>query len=223
MQQRLQELLRQLREPPASTSCQCHSLNPGRKRPASEAFGDGDTVNTGPTVHTPADAGVCAAAGQVHVAVEEEQQQQQCTCNNAPGEGWTRLVDGWEQRHIAPEASRGQPCPCGSGHKYKKCCLGVRELPDRPSPFTARSWTRFGLDMAMLLLEKAWEYLEREPFTLDDAGVVDGLMKKILEQAIEVTVHDWDIEGPGEVDRLYIVLEMHYIRRSCQVERLQVL
>lgn len=26
------------------------------------------------------------------------------------------------QRHIA-KVGRNAPCPCGSGHKYKKCCL----------------------------------------------------------------------------------------------------
>jgi len=26
-------------------------------------------------------------------------------------------------------AGRNDPCPCGSGRKYKKCCLGKAEKP----------------------------------------------------------------------------------------------
>ena len=29
-----------------------------------------------------------------------------------------------KQQHHPPEAGRNDPCPCGSGKKYKKCCLG---------------------------------------------------------------------------------------------------
>jgi len=36
--------------------------------------------------------------------------------------------DKWikpQQPYIAPKtAGRNDPCPCGSGRKYKKCCLG---------------------------------------------------------------------------------------------------
>ena len=28
---------------------------------------------------------------------------------------------------------RNDPCPCGSGKKYKKCCLGSRETDDKES------------------------------------------------------------------------------------------
>jgi hypothetical protein len=36
-----------------------------------------------------------------------------------------------------PKVGRNDPCPCGSGKKYKKCCgkcnrLPVREIPDLP-------------------------------------------------------------------------------------------
>jgi hypothetical protein len=37
--------------------------------------------------------------------------------------------------HRAPEKiGRNQPCPCGSGKKFKKCCLGIApiDLPGRP-------------------------------------------------------------------------------------------
>jgi hypothetical protein len=28
----------------------------------------------------------------------------------------------------APKVGRNDPCPCGSGHKYKTCCLGIVNL-----------------------------------------------------------------------------------------------
>jgi hypothetical protein len=30
----------------------------------------------------------------------------------------------------APKVGRNEPCPCGSGKKYKKCCLGNLESED---------------------------------------------------------------------------------------------
>ncbi|MBT6848912.1 MAG: hypothetical protein HOA14_15960, partial [Planctomycetaceae bacterium] len=27
-------------------------------------------------------------------------------------------------RNAGPKVGRNDPCPCGSGKKYKKCCLG---------------------------------------------------------------------------------------------------
>jgi uncharacterized protein len=36
-------------------------------------------------------------------------------------------------------AGRNDPCPCGSGRKYKKCCFGgAAPLPDRPADTTTR-------------------------------------------------------------------------------------
>jgi preprotein translocase subunit SecA len=32
-----------------------------------------------------------------------------------------------------PKVGRNDPCPCGSGKKYKKCCLLKEEAADRPS------------------------------------------------------------------------------------------
>ncbi|MDF1527381.1 MAG: SEC-C metal-binding domain-containing protein [bacterium] len=34
----------------------------------------------------------------------------------------------------SPKAGRNEPCPCGSGKKYKKCCLGVDNTNEGPSP-----------------------------------------------------------------------------------------
>lgn len=33
-----------------------------------------------------------------------------------------------EDIHASAQTGRNNPCPCGSGRKYKKCCLGKRSL-----------------------------------------------------------------------------------------------
>lgn len=71
---------------------------------------------------------------------------------------------------------RNDPCPCGSGKKYKKCCLGTE--PTAPAPAPERS---------------AWEHLpfaERakiaaEVQRLDDLsnGALDAIEAKLYEKA----------------------------------------
>ena len=42
--------------------------------------------------------------------------------------------------------SRNDPCPCGSGQKYKKCCINKEASPERVAgapPKTARRWLPF--------------------------------------------------------------------------------
>ena len=46
--------------------------------------------------------------------------QQQGQTDGTPGQDeTTRTI-----RNIGPKVGRNDPCPCGSGKKYKKCCLG---------------------------------------------------------------------------------------------------
>lgn len=50
------------------------------------------------------------------------------------------------------EVSRNAPCPCGSGEKYKRCCLGVDQGPGlriRKGPLTL---ALVGLAVAIVLL-----------------------------------------------------------------------
>jgi Tfp pilus assembly protein PilF len=45
------------------------------------------------------------------------------------------------------EVGRNDPCPCGSGKKYKKCCMG-KASPRRPAPAAQRPGTREQLQAA---------------------------------------------------------------------------
>ncbi|WP_409564675.1 SEC-C metal-binding domain-containing protein [Methylobacterium sp. J-067] len=40
---------------------------------------------------------------------------------------WTREGYGEPQRNPFKDVGRNDPCPCGSGQKFKKCCLGKVE------------------------------------------------------------------------------------------------
>jgi hypothetical protein len=45
-----------------------------------------------------------------------------------------RWVTGYTVRQKSPTAGRNDPCPCGSGKKYKKCCLGKDETTAPSEP-----------------------------------------------------------------------------------------
>ena len=57
---------------------------------------------------------------------------QQPTAGGAPQQGGDMVEEAIEQatapiRRDAPKVGRNQPCPCGSGKKYKNCCGRTRE------------------------------------------------------------------------------------------------
>jgi hypothetical protein len=37
-----------------------------------------------------------------------------------------------------PKVGRNEPCPCGSGKKYKRCCLEKNQASEREALATAR-------------------------------------------------------------------------------------
>ena len=38
------------------------------------------------------------------------------------------------RQRLRRKVGRNEPCPCGSGHKFKRCCLFRQHLPQQPSP-----------------------------------------------------------------------------------------
>jgi preprotein translocase subunit SecA len=53
---------------------------------------------------------------EAETEVQERPRQQQLVYNRGDGEGPRQPV------HKERKAGRNDPCPCGSGKKYKKCC-----------------------------------------------------------------------------------------------------
>lgn len=53
----------------------------------------------------------------------------------------TASVQGFTVR-VAPRAGRNEPCPCGSGQKYKRCCAD-KDAQVAPSPVSGLSWDAY--------------------------------------------------------------------------------
>ncbi len=71
--------------------------------------------------------------------------------------------------------SRNDPCPCGSGRKYKRCCLGKERSAPAPAPGPA--YTAAERERA---LEKLMRFAVREEF-LDDHTVAFALFWGVLD------------------------------------------
>ena len=55
-----------------------------------------------------------------------------------------KVLSGFTVRRVMPKVGRNDPCPCGSGQKYKRCCEGKAEdrLAD-PSPVAGVTMTEY--------------------------------------------------------------------------------
>lgn len=51
------------------------------------------------------------------------------------------VVSGFTVR-VAPRVGRNEPCPCGSGQKFKRCCID-RQPQVAPSPVAGLSWDEY--------------------------------------------------------------------------------
>jgi hypothetical protein len=93
---------------------------------------------------------------------------------------------------------RNDPCPCGSGKKFKKCCIGKTELPQIASPSDA-----FDID---------------DPFDIDEVGEFDDVQDGILDYdpLVEPDPDDW--LASDEQQRLDAVKDYHR-RAGIKVER----
>ena len=72
---------------------------------------------------------------------------------------------------------RNDPCPCGSGKKYKKCCIGKEPVARDSAPLPPTTWNELSV------AEHA--RFEEEVRRLDDLsnGAVDAIQAKRYEEA----------------------------------------
>src|SRR5436309_997344 len=70
-----------------------------------------------------------------------------------------------------PEAGRNDPCPCGSGHKTKRCC-GQRRGPSEDQPARARLAV-LGADAIDDLVDVPEDLLDRLDHNLFDLPELD--------------------------------------------------
>jgi hypothetical protein len=117
-------------------------------------------------------------------------------------------------RRATPKVGRNDPCPCGSGKKYKRCCEGKEptatpkeRLREVAGTFTAKDVARLRtqdllqLDLAALPSEplfiacqrlldyRRWDHVERALGLLEDRGddreEVDELREELVDVALE--------------------------------------
>lgn len=79
-----------------------------------------------------------------------------------------------------PEKSvgRNDPCPCGSGKKYKKCCLGKDQRPPSPQASTAISPFEALAQARKEYFEEGWDKLDEI-----SNGAVDAIHAKRFDEA----------------------------------------
>lgn len=102
---------------------------------------------------------------------------------------------------------RNQPCPCGSGAKYKKCCWNKDRLSQTPTtssnpvnPTAAQNWV----------------FIEDDPLTEMTNHVADLIHDGRLDDA-ERALEDLTHKFPGEIDpldRKAMLLEARGLKRE---------
>ena len=109
-----------------------------------------------------------------------------------------------------PKTGRNDPCPCGSGQKYKRCCLGKDQAADHDT-LAARQVERDAIKAQHRAQVKDYVASRREPDALDAAsnGVVDlihaGRLDEAERAARELLVRYPEV--PDGHDRLGMVYE----------------
>lgn len=76
--------------------------------------------------------------GRIYTAEEMKEMAAIWNGFNKPTAGVDKLKSRYQEMSIPPTAAqmrrrpprigRNEPCPCGSGRKFKKCCLRVPEI-----------------------------------------------------------------------------------------------
>jgi SEC-C motif len=95
---------------------------------------------------------------------------------------------------------RNEPCPCGSGKKYKRCCQTVAATAPQPPALLADTWTEPHRELCPCCLEKLEDRADR---------VADELIAGNLDHA-EVLCRQFIADYPGEaegLDLLSMILE----------------
>lgn len=140
----------------------------------------------------------------------------------ARGEAGTNLIE--DVIRVEPQrkkAGRNDPCPCGSGKKYKKCCLAKDEAAGRKTAVTPvesslterllsfSKQQRFGKEF-----EDAYSLFFKKPFT--EPIVIDDAQEMEFGAFLEWFIHDRILKsGKTIVEEFY----QENFRRLSQEER----
>jgi len=89
------------------------------------------------------------------------------------------------------DIGRNESCPCGSGKKYKKCCLNNDPELSKEEYFEAVKKTADEKDMIVLLQKAVKDYPEEAAFLLP--LIVYNLQKGIYRDAAKYLKHGWQL------------------------------
>jgi len=99
---------------------------------------------------------------------------------------------------MSKEVGRNDPCPCGSGKKYKKCCWqkGIK----------SRDWRKIGAQSDKIIsggIANVTNLLSTLKGQLDDASAMShGKKEKKVEQEIETLQEELKHAGPDTHDEI---------------------
>lgn len=119
-------------------------------------------------------------------------------CMDAIGEAWKRHPEAvrWLRGHEVPlqtkaKVGRNDPCPCGSGRKYKKCCLGREDAPSTPTG------GRGAAESALYDMHQAME--EREFSSVEE---MNAFIQEYNQQRNRKPIDDFEGLSSGQMHRL---------------------
>lgn len=102
-----------------------------------------------------------------------------------------------------PAVGRNDPCPCGSGNKYKKCCLKLQSTSDLPAELQrALAWHQLDneqTDQVMNWLRRAhpeWMHAAQDHIVKDAYVPQDTLAQFVLQFLLWHYVARDDDDGP---------------------------
>jgi len=109
---------------------------------------------------------------------------------------------------VAVKTGRNDPCPCGSGRKYKRCCLGKSEAAQAPrsepiSPaVTADMIPRMGDEAGVERETKRLAALLRDDPDLESLRFSPETVSRLMERRRETLVAAREADRSYELDRL---------------------
>jgi methionyl aminopeptidase len=96
-----------------------------------------------------------------------------------------------KNKHTTGKISRNAPCPCGSGKKYKRCCLGKATATPAPTPQHAKK------NRIQIKTPEQIEGIRRAGrLVIDTLDLVESMIRSgITTDEINTAVHDFTIQN----------------------------
>ncbi len=119
-----------------------------------------------------------------------------------------RVVAGYTVVRPGPKVGRNDPCPCGSGRKYKKCCEGKEPAPDSTSvveQFEALDERHARVRDQLFDLLRPSDLMRLDPERLTTLQLIGGMRKllqhrrwEVAERFVELIKCRPDVPGGSE-------------------------